>query len=159
MKKYLALAVVVLMSGCYGPTEVRLKSKEEISIEKREAELKRRNKLCDLKFREECLKDREARLKRIEMNRKSSAGTNVSAPTSSYSGTSTPLYTPPTYTPVEESRPAAKTSNFVKPVSMPYSKENGWSRTGATQWIRPNAYGPGISADQYGRPVKTVPAN
>ena len=35
----------------------------------------------------------------------------------------------------------------------------GFIQTGATQYIKPNAYGLGTGSDQFGRPVKVVPAH
>ena len=38
------------------------------------------------------------------------------------------------------------------------TKERGWTRVSATEYIKPNAYGLGTHMNQYGMPVKTVPA-
>lgn len=38
-------------------------------------------------------------------------------------------------------------------------ERQGFVKTGATEYMKPNAYGPGIGMNQFGAPVKTVPAN
>lgn len=38
-------------------------------------------------------------------------------------------------------------------------ERQGFVRTGATEYVKPNAYGLGTGMNQFGAPVKTVPAN
>ena len=67
------------------------------------------------------------------------------------------------HTPIPESattkaffaKPAEKTSSWS---SKPYNPYPGMVRISPTIYMKPNAYGPGVGMDQYGRPVKTVPA-
>ena len=39
-----------------------------------------------------------------------------------------------------------------------YYERNGFVQTGATEYVKPNAYGLGVGMNQFGAPVKTVPA-
>lgn len=58
---------------------------------------------------------------------------------------------------------SVRVSNWDNTSSQPVDNRDalerqGFVRTGATEYVKPNAYGLGVGMNQFGAPVKTVPA-